>query len=131
MKKKKAKKPVEEAEQPVPLGAEPKIENGVDLVFVVDGTASMGQFLVSLASSFVQIISIAQVTKAFERIRVVVYHDYCDPKVTRWSPWATSWAELQEFVISLKPSVNLIFSHLVNRSQGSFKNYRRIIFIYL
>lgn len=107
MKKKKPVKKEEEQDVPRPTGAEPLTADGVDLVFVVDATASMGQFLVSLTSSFVQIISIAQVTRAFERIRIVTYHDYSDPKQTVWSPWVTSWDQLSKFVSELKPMVDL------------------------
>lgn len=112
MKKKKQPKKdgTEEQDAPGPIGAEPLTADGVDLVFVVDATASMGQFLVSLTSSFVQIISIAQVTRAFERIRIVTYYDYSDPKQTVWSPWVTSWDQLSKFVSELKPMVNRIIT---------------------
>ncbi|KAK4098016.1 hypothetical protein N658DRAFT_561402 [Parathielavia hyrcaniae] len=60
-----------------------------DLLIVTDATASMGNFLYSLAKSIHDIIRITAITHAFSRIGVLAYRDYDvrRGKVTLWSGW--------------------------------------------
>lgn len=59
----------------------------VDLLILVDATASMGSYLSSLKRSLPQIISIASLTNCFQRIGLLAYRDYCDKDLLEWSGW--------------------------------------------
>ncbi|KAK4128055.1 hypothetical protein N657DRAFT_675893 [Parathielavia appendiculata] len=60
-----------------------------DLLIVTDATASMGNFLYSLAKSIQDIIRITAITHAFSRIGVLAYRDYDVRRgeLTLWSGW--------------------------------------------
>eukprot|EP01117_Protostelium_nocturnum_P016624 TRINITY_DN6626_c0_g1_i2.p1 TRINITY_DN6626_c0_g1~~TRINITY_DN6626_c0_g1_i2.p1 ORF type:complete len:991 (-),score=307.75 TRINITY_DN6626_c0_g1_i2:21-2993(-) len=66
----------------------------------------MGHFLKSLSSSLTHVLSIANLTRAFDRFRVVAYHDHSDPVVTKWTPWCSSedLDKIITFVKDLKAS---------------------------
>ncbi|CAK4030893.1 ariadne-like RING finger [Lecanosticta acicola] len=59
----------------------------IDLLILVDATASMSRFLASLRQSLPQIISISALTNCFQRIGLLAYRDYCDKDLLEWSGW--------------------------------------------
>lgn len=78
-------------------------EGGVDLVFLIDGTSSMGDFLLSLRSSIPQAIAVANMTSCFRRVRVGVYRDYSEDPVTEWSPWLDHFEKAVGFLSGQTP----------------------------
>lgn len=81
-----------------------------DLLIVIDGTASMSQYLESLNKSVQDIIRISSLTGCFSCLGVMVYGDYCGGPITLWSRWHShhaqdsqiSQAELLAFVRGLR-----------------------------
>lgn len=47
----------------------------------------MGTFLEAIRAALPTIFDVSMLCEAFGRIGVLAYHDYCDPKVVRWSGW--------------------------------------------
>lgn len=67
----------------------------VDLLILVDATASMTDYLASLRQSLPQIISLAALTDCFDRIGLLAYRDYSDTDLLQWSGWMRADASLE------------------------------------
>ncbi len=84
-------------ETPQQLTKNEYIKNN-DLVFVVDSTGSMSEYLGSLVDSLNQILQILQVTRSIRRVKIITYKDYCDNKVITSSDWSSKIRDLIPFV---------------------------------
>lgn len=76
-----------------------------DLMFITDATSSMGEFLTELKCALPQIFDIVQLTNLIDRISVLAFRDYCDPRLIEWSEWSSilDTTSLLSFVEQLKP----------------------------
>ncbi|KAJ7785278.1 hypothetical protein DFH07DRAFT_864425 [Mycena maculata] len=73
-----------------------------DLLIVTDATASMGGYLDSLRESIPEILALAKLSGAFNRLGVLAYKDYTDPvnEIAAWSGWNAP--KLTQFVHELR-----------------------------
>jgi hypothetical protein len=91
------------------IAAESTSTKAYDLLILVDATYSMSNYLRSLNSSLPRIISLSSLTKAFERIGLLAYRDYCDKDLIDWSGWldlskpASSQPDIIGKAATLKP----------------------------
>jgi hypothetical protein len=92
---------------PTPPGGERVVE-ALDLVFVVDTTASMGAVLEQMSRSMASIVRILERLVPSVRVGVVAYRDYdAEPPLIRSLPpveTRTGLPEILAFVASLRPS---------------------------
>lgn len=83
-------------------------EKPYDLLVVLDATTSMGYYIKALKKSLPEIVSIAALTGCFERIGVLVYRDYCDSEIIKWSGWCCPSGVLQgEDIVSQESVLNM------------------------
>ncbi|KAG8423407.1 hypothetical protein J3458_000308 [Metarhizium acridum] len=61
-----------------------------DLLFLLDATLSMHDFIKGLNEARPNILRMAALTDAFERIGVMAYRDYSCRDITSWSGWCKS-----------------------------------------
>jgi hypothetical protein len=73
------------------------------VLFVVDATASMGNFLQSLPASLRQLSSIISLTLPCAKIGIIWYRDYGDVPVTGILPYTNDHAVVREFAAGMKP----------------------------
>jgi hypothetical protein len=86
------------------LNTEKEVSRKIDLIIVADATGSMGQFLQSLTVSIKEILQIFSLTDKLNRVRMLVYYDYCDKKIIDKTEWQTRIEDLTPFIDSLTPT---------------------------
>uniref|UniRef100_A0A6G6AAA4 VWFa domain-containing protein n=1 Tax=Borely moumouvirus TaxID=2712067 RepID=A0A6G6AAA4_9VIRU len=77
-------------------------QNKTDLIIVVDATGSMANFLGSLTESLTQIIQIVDITNVINRVRIIMYRDYCDSVIVDSSKWVVKIEDLLPFITKLR-----------------------------
>lgn len=64
-------------------------QNTHDLIFIIDTTASMFDFVLNLKNTLPQVFDIIKLTNIFNRISVLAYYDYDLTEVIKFSGWHT------------------------------------------
>eukprot|EP00762_Andalucia_godoyi_P003270 ANDGO_06550.mRNA.1 Putative ariadne-like RING finger protein R811 len=81
------------------------MSTNTSVLFIVDTTGSMGTYLLSLAPSLRQIISIMQVMMPNAKVGFCAYSDYDQsPEVVRFLPYTDDLSAILDFVSTLHPA---------------------------